>query len=461
MSQGRVQAAPSVAACRTLFYAILVAFSLRLIVVAFVYKGFLDPGRDHWEFGYEIGRVARSIVAGHGFGDPYRVPTGPTALLTPVFPYFFAGIFAIFGVCSKASALVILTLNCLFSALTCLPVFFVARMSFGLQTAQWAAWAWAFLPYAVSFSADTMWYHSFIALLLALLFWIGLRLESSDRIWAWVGFGSLFGFSALTTPVILAIGPFLGGWICYRLARQGKNWTRAAAVGSLALIITIAPWLIRNDHAFHRPVFIKDNFWMEVCIGNLGNSLHWWNGNIHPSGSAAEMDQYHRLRETDYMAEKRSQALAFIEEHPGTYLVRSIRRVVYMWTGFWSFNREYLREEPLDPENIALLTSFTVLSLLGLYKAFRKTPAIAMPYFLVLLSFPSTYYLSHPDPGFRHPMDPLLTILACSAIVSWLPSPGQARADKSSEHLRAFAVSGSFRKARRAASDSLQSRILP
>jgi hypothetical protein len=75
-------------------------------------------------------------------------------------------------------------------------------------------------------------------------------------------------------------------------------------------------------------------------------------------------------------------------------------------------NREYLREEPLDPENIVFLTSLTLLSLSGLYRAFRTMPEMAMPYFLVILTFPGVYYLTHPDLGYRHPMDPLLVILA-------------------------------------------------
>jgi Dolichyl-phosphate-mannose-protein mannosyltransferase len=407
---------------RTLFYAVLAALGLRLIVVAFVYKGFLDPGRDHWEFGYEMGRVARSIVSGHGFANPYWADTGPTALLTPVFPYLLSVVFAIFGVCTKASALVFLALNCLFSALTCLPIFFVARMSFGVRTAKWAAWAWAFFPYAVNFSADAMWYHSLLALLVVLLLWVGLHLESFERIWAWAGFGVLFGFSALTNPVILGTAPFLGGWICYRLARQSKQWTRAATAGALALMVTVAPWLIRNYRTFHIPVFFKDGFWLEVCIGNLGDDLHWWNGSVHPAGSTAEMEDFQRLGELRYMAEKRKLALAFIETHPGTYVARSIRRVVFMWTGFWSIDRKYLRQEPLDPENIVFLSSFTFLSFAGLSKAFRKTAEIAMPYFLFLLSFPDAYYLTHVDPGYRHPLDPLLTILACYALTSWLPS---------------------------------------
>jgi hypothetical protein len=35
--------------------------------------------------------------------------------------------------------------------------------------------------------------------------------------------------------------------------------------------------------------------------------------------------------------------------------------------------------------------------------------------------FPVPYYLSHLDPGFRHPVDPLLVILACSTITRSYP----------------------------------------
>jgi hypothetical protein len=96
-----------------------------------------------------------------------------------------------------------------------------------------------------------------------------------------------------------------------------------------------------------------------------------------------------------------------------------------MWTGFWSFNRSYLQQEPYDPENIFFLSSVSILSLAGLYHRLRDavTRSAAMAYLVVLLSFPIPYYLSHLDPGFRHPVDPLLTILACSAIMRWFYRP--------------------------------------
>ena len=153
-----------------LVWAVLTGWSVRLIVVALVYKGFLDPARDHWEFAYEIGRVARSIALGQGFSNPYWANTGPTALLTPIYPYFLAGIFTTFGVYTKASALVFLAINTLFSAVTSVPIFLIARKTLDLRTAKVAAWVWAFFPYAIDLSATTMWYHSFVALLLAIIF---------------------------------------------------------------------------------------------------------------------------------------------------------------------------------------------------------------------------------------------------------------------------------------------------
>jgi 4-amino-4-deoxy-L-arabinose transferase-like glycosyltransferase len=426
---------------RGLAWAVLVGWSVRLIVVGLVYKGFLDPRRDHWEFGYEIGRVARSIDIGQGFANPYWADTGPTALLCPFYPYLMAWVFAIFGVFTKASALVFLALNSFFSAITAVPIFFIARKSFDVQTAKLAAWVWTFFPYAIYFSAATMWYHSFTGLLLASLFLFALSLASSNRLSAWAGFGGLFGFAALTNPVILGVAPFLGGWLWMRLVGQQKRVVAASSVGLLAMAVTILPWAVRNDLALHRPVLFKDGFWMEVCVGNLDNSLHWWDAEEHPSGSEVEREQYSRIGEISYMAEKRRLAMAYIEHHPGRYAIRSVRRVVLMWTGFWSFNRSYLQQEPYDPENIFFLSSVSILALAGLYRGLREagTRSTTMAYLVVVLSFPIPYYLSHLDPGFRHPVDPLLTILACSAIVRWFYHPRVVVAVKEEEE--EFAVS--------------------
>jgi hypothetical protein len=69
--------------------------------------------------------------------------------------------------------------------------------------------------------------------------------------------------------------------------------------------------------------------------GQCELEMHWWDESEHPSGSAADNALYERMGESNYMALKRRRAIAFIESHPGGYALRSMRRVVFMWTGIW------------------------------------------------------------------------------------------------------------------------------
>src|SRR5260221_955534 len=70
---------------------VLLALVIRLVVMVFLLPEQLDPQRDHWRFGYETGRIARSIAQGRGFSNPLFGDTGPTPWMTPVDPYPVAG----------------------------------------------------------------------------------------------------------------------------------------------------------------------------------------------------------------------------------------------------------------------------------------------------------------------------------------------------------------------------------
>jgi hypothetical protein len=107
---------------------VLVALAIRLVVMVFLLPEQLDPQRDHWHFGYEAGRIARTIVQGRGFSSPLFEDTGPTAWMTPVYPYLVAGVFKLFGIYTKASAIVLLSLNALMSALICILVFRIDQL---------------------------------------------------------------------------------------------------------------------------------------------------------------------------------------------------------------------------------------------------------------------------------------------------------------------------------------------
>jgi hypothetical protein len=103
------------------------------------------------------------------------------------------------------------------------------------------------------------------------------------------------------------------------------------------------------------------------------------------------------------------------------------RRAVYTWTGYWSFDRDYLAQEPMDPANIPFATCLTLLGLSGLFLAWRRKPLEAARYGGVFLLFPLMYYFTHPEPYHLRPLDPLLLTLGSYAILSLLES-AKARA---------------------------------
>ena len=94
-----------------------------------------------------------------------------------------------------------------------------------------------------------------------------------------------------------------------------------------------------------------------------------------------------------------------------------------MWTGYWSFSREYLKDEPLDPPNIFLETSMSILALLGLRRVWQRDRALAVRFAIVLAFFPLAYYFSHPETYYFRPVDPLIVVLAAVTIAGRKPEP--------------------------------------
>jgi 4-amino-4-deoxy-L-arabinose transferase-like glycosyltransferase len=406
---------------RVCFWMVIAALAVRLAVIPLLISEQLNPEHDHWRFGYEAGRIARSIVEGRGFGNPLFANTGPTAWQTPVYPYIVAGVFKLFGTYTKASAVALLVLNALTSALTCLPIFFFARQSFGERVALWSGWGWAFFPYAIYFPEERIWDTWVATLLLCVLFLVILRFEKkSFGAWAWIGYGALWGVAALTDPIALSALVPLGLWLCWRLHKRQCAWFGPNVIAAVVFAAVVSPWFVRNYRVFHHFVPFRDNIGLELHVGYNGDTSHWFPRFAGPWHNDAEWNEYMQRGEYAYMADKKRQAIAYIKSHPGFFIWVSFRHLVYLWTGYWSFNRAYLQEENLDPENIGFCTALTILTLTGLWLAFhRESGSTVTPYFLVLLFFPLLYYVTHPEDWYRRPIDPFFVVLAAYAVVAF------------------------------------------
>jgi 4-amino-4-deoxy-L-arabinose transferase-like glycosyltransferase len=421
-------------AARTVLLMVVLAMAIRLAVIPFLVGSFTDPARDYWNFGCEEGRIATSIASGDGFSSPLFGKTGPTAWSAPVYPYLLAGVFRTFGIHTHASASVILMLNVLFSALTCIPIYFMTRRTFGESAALWAGWIWVVFPYAIYFSVGYMWGHALDALMLALVLWHTFEIEEESSALCWMGYGVLWGVAALTIPVILSCLPFLWGWLVWRRQRRGLGWSSRQAIVLLALVITVSPWFVRNYITFDRFVPFRNQFWLVLWDGNTGDTSDLYPDWTNPAHNETEMNKYRSLGELGFMREKREEALSFIRSYPGLFLGLTAKRIIFTWTGFWSLRPDYLAGEPFAFANIGFCCTLTVLVLLGLRRAFQIDWEAAIPLVSVLLSYPLVYYITHPGMDQRHPIDVVcvvsLGVLGASFARSQVAAPVLSQTDQ-------------------------------
>ncbi len=144
-----------------------------------------------------MGDGAHRCIAGFGagFSNPFGPPTGPTAWEPPLYPYLSAGVFLLFGIYSKASAFVLLALNSVFSALTCVPIFLIARRIFFRKGCGRSAWAWALLPNVMFWCTRGSLGNQSLGATAGADFWLALTLEDRD---GWMPWLSLECYGALS-----------------------------------------------------------------------------------------------------------------------------------------------------------------------------------------------------------------------------------------------------------------------
>jgi 4-amino-4-deoxy-L-arabinose transferase-like glycosyltransferase len=385
---------------------VILALALRLglILIGHTYK--FRTNDHNFSFGWEMGRVGRSLASGQGFSNPFDEPTGPTAWEPPLYPLLIAGVFKLLGIYSQASALVLLAINSLFSALTCVPIFLIAKRCFRETVAIWTAWLWAILPFVMYWCTRWVWETSLAALLLTVIFWLALVMEEKDGWLPWIEFGLLWGVAALTNTSLLAFLPASGLWAWYRRWKRGKNSLGGVVVASIVFLACITPWLARNHRTFGH-LFLRSNFGAELRLGNGPGADGTWMQYLHPSQNVHEMRRYRQMGEIGYVAARKREAMAFIREDYARFAGLSVKRFVYYWAGV-----PRLAEVPaLAPFKNSLFLASSVLALWGLGRALRRRQPGAWLFLWLVLCYPAVYYLVFPLPRYRHPIEPELAIL--------------------------------------------------
>lgn len=393
------------AMARILRSVVCVAGSARVIfVVAFIVRVAiavqLIPGNADGRFYQpnEPARIAWNLVSGRGYSSPWpHTLLEPTAQQPPVYPLILVAIFLMGGAYTITSLYIAIFLNAAFSAATAVLMLRLGERAFGHVVGTIAALIWSCWIYEVVVSLR-LWESALSGMLLALGLWWLQGLTDGPGIFRWARFGVLAGVAALANATLLPV--FAAFWIWLWLSKR-RGFRGAHYFASLGIcLLVLLPWTIRNYVAFGRVIPLRDNFGLELWVGNHDSvtRLYKFQGDFPLSNPAA----YNELGEIAFMEKQRSLAIEFIRRQPAQFLRLCGQRLVDFWAS----------------PNPHIWLPITFLSWLGIAVAWAQRKPEAMPFTIVLAIFPLVYYVTHTWSTYRNPIEPEMILLAIYFLVA-------------------------------------------
>jgi hypothetical protein len=413
---------------RSLFW---VGFALRVACIAIGHTYRVRVINDHFNFGFEAGRIARSLVDGHGYANPFNGVSGPTAWLPPIYPLLIALAFKLFGVYTNAAAFFVLTVDSLFSALTAPAVYEIAARCFDAYgfarrastklapVALWSGWLWALYPAALQFAVHWFWETSLSTGIFVWTIVLALRLrgvgeeehDGEGQLGRWVAFGALWGLVALSNASLLIALPITGLWVIWPRLKvlQIRQVIAGPVLAGVVFAAVMSPWWIRNERAFGTFVATRANLGAELYESTLpSNDGFPWGPTLPMWPGDPTFKLYVQMGEVRYSAMRKQQALDRIRENPKQFLRWAGDRFLFFW-----INVPHAPENrPMQEVGRRLNYSFLSLAgLMGLGLALRRRVpgAVLMAWMFLLLPLP--YYFVTVQARFRHPLEPLITVL--------------------------------------------------
>lgn len=400
-----------------LWHSGILIFTLSLLVrVAIIVAA--HPYRDLAR--YELERTALSLARTGLFGDPYALPTGPTAHVSPGYTILLAGIFRLFGDGTFAEIVKELLSSVVTSlGFALLPV--TADRLIGLPaTGLLAGFVCALFPWKPLVQIDGDWETPYTALFLTVIACVTVHLWTRKR-FNWrsaIVYGLMWGlallFSSVLLPLIVVLS-LLGAWFCRGV--HGKSYARFTLVELMVAALCLIPWVIRNERALGAPIATRSNLGLELRVSNNGDATPDQRDNLllgvydkyHPLQNVREAQQVKELGEVAYNRRASSQAKEWIQSHPKRFLQLTIGRI----KDFWFYP---------DPSKLkAVWGDLTaVLGLAGLIWIWRRNRMSGAVLTCILLVYSAPSYLIHVGARQRFPVDWLLVLLSVAVTYSFV-----------------------------------------
>jgi 4-amino-4-deoxy-L-arabinose transferase-like glycosyltransferase len=418
---------------------LIVALGLRVAVVQHYSYTPLNDGLSYMQLASEIAHSGDYSSSDRGAGGS----RGPTAYFPPGYPYFLAAVDVVDGHKSATGPSVkpARIAQALLGTAVVGLVGLVALELFGQTVALIALGLAAVFPPLVELSSVLV-AETLLTFFELLAVWSVLRARRSDHAWRWaVAAGLATGLAALThqNGILLLIPLVVGLWglrsrRAVPASTSGASFRARAATPAIlvaAALVTIAPWMIRNQVVMHQFVPISDESGITLAgtynpTSAADHRIPW--GWRYYKAISADRGLYrgaHTLSEPALSSRLESRVLDYVGDHPLSPIEVAFHNTLRLFELEGSFPwRASAGSIGVNTglARIGVLTFWLVCALAvgGLFtRAARGAPRWiwGVPVLFAL----SIVFVNVETPRFREPIDPFLILLAACAVRAAVP----------------------------------------
>jgi hypothetical protein len=385
-----------------------------IFLLAFLVRVAIAVHQHSWQHTMraEMEHEAISMARTGVLGNPFSLPSGPSATVPPLYPLIMAAIFRIFGVGAAGETMKVL-LTCLASsAQYALMPWLGKRLKLAPVIGLVAGLLGALIPLNPYIEVQGDFENHLSGLFLLLL--LGWTDIASSQPWNTKGalaMGFFYGVCALTNP---SLGPLCLISFAYILFQQRKisgGRPQVGALAAIASILVVTPWGVRNYVQLGSPILTRSNFGLEFFLANndRASPLMIENGSLyaccHPLQNEDQAREVQRIGEVEYNSRLKRQAFEWVREHPARFLRLTALRIWYLWV-------------PRAPEKLRTLAFrlLSVLSVSGIIVLWRTHRKAALMLSVPLIVYPLPYYLVQIHFRYRYPINFIFLTLSCVTI---------------------------------------------
>jgi len=206
--------------------------------------------------------IAANLARGHGF---VAEPEGEAILWrAPAYPAFLAVLYRLFGEHNETA---VLLAQSALDAMTAVLILYIGTRQFDETIGCVSAVLFALHPlsayYTLRFLSEPLFTLAFTAAIAA---WVAATHTRRPTMFMLVG--ALIAGAALVKPVALGLWPCLAATACYWLRKDPKHALSTAMATSIACLLVLTPWAIRNYRLTGQVVVVATGGGYALWLGN-------------------------------------------------------------------------------------------------------------------------------------------------------------------------------------------------